>query len=153
MSGTRSRRARTFWVGAALGIACMAIGARGLLDHASATRPGAAITWLVGADLVHDLLIAPVACFVGLALARGLPRPWRGPVRAGLFATAIVLAVGWAPLRGYGRMTAPDNPSVQPLDYASAVGTVLVTTWILVALWLVALTWSRRAAAGSDVPG
>ena len=67
-------------------------------------------------------------------------------MRAGLFASFVVVLVGWAPLRGYGRDQVPDNPTVGPLDYASAIATVLVVVWLLVAAWIAA-SWLRRRAA------
>ena len=112
MSTTKKQTAGpAFWTGALIGIAIMLFGLRGMITNARATRPFEFTRWLVGADLVHDLLIAPAVCIVGALVARLLPRPWRGPIRAGLVASAIVLAVGWAPLRGYGRTAVPDNPT------------------------------------------
>ena len=101
----------------------------------------------MGADLLHDLVIAPVVALVGVFLARLLRRPWRLPVQAGSAATAIVLAVGWAPLRGYGRATAVGNPTVQPLDYSTAVATVVGVVWVVVLGWLAAIAF-RRIRAG-----
>ena len=89
----------------------------------------------MGADLLHDLVIAPTVGCVGVFLARLLPRPWRYPVQAGVMASAIVLAVGWAPLRGYGHATAIGNPTVQPLDYSTAIAAVVSVVWSLVLCW------------------
>ena len=69
----------------------------------------------------------------------------RAPVRAGLFASAVVILVGWAALRGYGRDHVPDNPTVDPLDYGSAVLTVLAVIWGAVAVWA-AMAWFRSRA-------
>jgi hypothetical protein len=60
----------------------------------------------------------------------------RRPVRAGLFATFVVVLVGWAPLRGYGRDRVPDNPTVDPLDYATAIPTVLTVVWLFTLGWI-----------------
>lgn len=143
MNAERRSGGATFWAGAVSGIGIMLFGLRGLLENARATEPPASLAWLVGADLVHDLLIAPAACLVGVLLTRALPRPWRAPIRGALFATAIVLAVGWAPLRGYGRATVPDNPTVQPLHYGTAVATVLVVVWLIALAWLLGIAWRR----------
>ena len=37
----------------------------------------------------------------------------------------MAILVGWAALRGYGRDQVPDNPTVDPLSYGTAVLTVL----------------------------
>jgi hypothetical protein len=132
-----------FWIAAALGIGIMAFGGRGILTHARGTHPPAFAAWLVGADVVHDLLLAPAVLLVGALLARTVPHRWWPPVRAGAMATAVVLAVAWAPLRGYGRATAVGNETVQPLDYSTAVLTVLAVVWSGVGLWLGARWWRR----------
>jgi hypothetical protein len=144
-----------FWIGAVLGIGIMVFGIRGLFEDSRATQPLEFSKWFIGADILHDLVIAPVAALVGVFVARLLPRPWRLPVQAGLFASAIVLAVGWAPLRGYGRATAIGNATVQPLDYSTAVATVVGVVWIIIACWLGMIALGRshggaRVDDGSD---
>jgi hypothetical protein len=150
---TESRGAG-FWVPAVVGIGIMAFGAKGLLDAAPATRPNEVLFGGLGLDVLHDALLAPLACAIGLVLARFLPRWLRAPVRAGLFASGIVIIVGWAGLRGYGRDSVPDNHTVDPLHYGTAVLTVLGAAWIAVAIWS-ALRWrrSRRAREPGVVPG
>ncbi|HZJ27095.1 MAG TPA: hypothetical protein VFF40_08825 [Acidimicrobiia bacterium] len=136
-----------FWIGAAVGIAIMGSGIRGVLGQSRGTRPFDLATWVVGADLLADLVIAPLVVLVGVVIVAAVGARWRPPLRAGLMASAIVLAVGWAPLRGYGRATAPDNPTVQPLDYATAITSVLAAIWLMVGVWVVIVAWrhaSRR---------
>jgi hypothetical protein len=131
-----------FWIAAVIGAGIMAFGVRGLLQAAPATRPGQVGLSLLGLDLLHDALVAPLVCLIGVVLARWLPR-WAGaPVRAGLFASAMAVVVGWAAWRGYGRAHVPDNPTVDPLDYSSAVLTVLVIVWVVTAAWA-AIAWYR----------
>ena len=48
-------------------------------------------------------------------------------------------------MRGYGRARTPDNPTVQPLDYATAVMTVVIVIWILAAVWLAVRLVRRRS--------
>ncbi len=134
-----------FWIAVVIGGAIGTYGLVGLLGAAPATRPPQALLGALGLDLLHDVVLAPIACAVGWVLARWLPEPIRRPVRAGLFATFVVVLVGWAPLRGYGRDRVPDNPTVGPLDYASAIATVLVVVWLLIAAWIGG-SWLRRRA-------
>ena len=56
------------------------------------------------------------------------------PLRAAVLGSALVIAIGWPGLRGYGNK--PDNATIHPLDYGSAVLTLLVL------LWAAALGWS-----------
>src|SRR5262245_39182965 len=101
-----------FWIAVVIGGVIGGYGLWGLLDASPATRPSQALLGAFGLNLLHDAVIAPVACAIGFGLARLLPDSVRRPVRAGLFASFVVLVVGWAPLRGYGRARVPDNPTV-----------------------------------------
>jgi hypothetical protein len=134
-----------FWIGAVIGIGIMAFGVKGLLDAAPSTQPHQVGLSLLGLDLLHDTIVAPIVCLVGLVLTRFLPNRIRVPVRAGLFASAIVILVGWAALRGYGHDQVPDNPTVDPLNYGTAVLTVLSFVWAAVLTWAGVAWWLGRA--------
>ena len=59
----------------------------------------------------------------------------RSPLRVAVLGSQrLVVAIGWPGLRGYGNKS--DNVTIHPLDYGSAVLTVLVL------LWGAALAWS-----------
>lgn len=141
-----------FWIAFAVGGAVMAFGVRGALQHAAATHPRDLFIWLVGAGLLHDLVVAPLICATGLLLAHFLAEPWRTPVRAGLILSALVVLVGWPGLRMYGRDRVPDNLSAQPLDYSTAVLTVLAVVWLSVAVWTLLRVRARRATADEGTP-
>jgi hypothetical protein len=138
-----------FWVGAVVGISIMAFGVKGLLDAAPSTQPNQVGLSLLGLDLLHDAIVAPIVCLVGLLLTRFLPDRLRAPVRAGLFASVMVVLVGWAALRGYGHDQVPDNPTVDPLDYGTAVLTVLAVVWVAVMAWVGGAWWLDRRAVDS----
>jgi len=127
-------RGAVFWTGLVVGLAVMAFGIGGAIANRRATQPLKLAQWLVGADLVHDLIVAPVICLTGWLLIRFTPRQWRAPLRAALVATASALVVGWIPLRGYGRIA--DNPSLAPLDYPTAMLTVIAVIWAGCVLWV-----------------
>ncbi len=95
-------------------------------------------------------MIAPLICVVGLAIAHVAPSPWRWPVRAAAIGTAIVLAVSYPALRGFGHQTAPGNATVLPLDYTTAVLTVLSVIWAaaLVTGLIATIRAGRVKAAG-----
>ena len=114
----------------------------GVAGCVTATRPAQVFLGSLGLDILHDAVIAPIACAAGIVLTRLLPRGWVAPVRAGLFASAAVMIVGWAALRGYGRAKVPDNPTVDPLHYGEAVLVVLALVWSAAALWA-AVAWFR----------
>ncbi len=135
---------RGFWVALVVGTAIMAFGVRGAVMNAAGSHPVAMLIGIVGGDLLHDFLVVPVVLLVGAVVARIVPEPWRSPARAGLFLSALLVAIAWPALRGYGRARVPDNHSVQPLDYASAVLIVLAIVWIGVACWSCLRLRNRR---------
>ena len=135
-----------FWTCAAIGGAICLYGLHGLIGALDGITSRQFLQWFVGADLAHDLIIAPAACLVGAGIARIVPTSARAQVRAGIFATAIVIAIAWAPLHGYGHASAPGNSSVEPLDYATAVPTVIIAVWALAGGWLAVSAGRRRGS-------
>ncbi|MEP6624240.1 MAG: hypothetical protein ABJC79_07340 [Acidimicrobiia bacterium] len=136
MTGGDERGGAAFWIAFIIGAGIMAFGIRGAVLQLKGSAPDVA-KWVIGADLVHDLVLAPIAVAVGWTVNRVVPARWRTPVQVGLVATGITLLLGWPGWRGYGRHLVPDNPSVQPLDYTTAILTVLAVIWSAVAIWLV----------------
>lgn len=134
-----------FWIGLVVGAAIMAWGAWLFVDEApsGAARRGL-VTWIVGADLFHDLLVAPLVLVVGWLLARFVPARWRGPVHVGVVTSACVLLVAALPLSG----SAADagNPTIQPLDYRMSTLTALALVWAAVASWALLASLRRRRA-------
>jgi hypothetical protein len=131
------------WTCFVVGVGIMVYGVIGLLESTSWSAARTVALWVVGADLLHDLVIAPVICVIGYVIARRAPAAWRWPVRAAALTSALVLAVAYPALRGFGRDRVPDNRSVLPLDYPTAVLTVLSVVWIVALIWALA-SWRRR---------
>jgi uncharacterized membrane protein YoaK (UPF0700 family) len=130
----------------AIGAAVMAYGAIGLIGAAGFGASANVVAWLIGSDVAHDFVLAPLAYMIGAVAARLLPRPFRAPVQAALLTTGVLLIVVFPALRGYGRDTVPDNPSVQPLDYTTSTLTALAVVWAAAGVWLVV----RLATSGRD---
>lgn len=133
-----------FWSGLAIGWAVMAYGVWGIFDQSDLTQPPALARWVLGSAIAHDALLAPPVAVVGVALAFVVPRWLRGPVRAALAVSGIVVLFSYPALRGFGRREG--NPSILPLDYTRNVALVLAAIWVVA---LVTAVW-RRAA---DRPG
>jgi hypothetical protein len=133
---TAPRYSRAFWVALPVGAALIGFGAVGLLRDAGLTRAADVARWFVGADVAHDFVLAPLACLLGAAVTRLLPRWCRAPVQAGLLASGVLLIVVYPALRGFGRDQVPDNVSVQPLDYTTSTLTALAAVWAAAAVWL-----------------
>lgn len=147
---TTPRYSRLFWVALPVGAAVMGFGAVGLLQDTSLTAAADVARWLIGADIAHDFVLAPIAVLIGAAVARLLPRWCQAPVQAGLIASGVLLIVVYPAFRGFGHDTVPDNPSVDPLDYTTSTLTALAVVWAVAATWLVIRVARRRGtrAAG-----
>jgi hypothetical protein len=138
-------------LGLALGLPFVAVGVIEIARDQAGTPPQRFVTWVLGGNVVVDLFVVPAASLIGIAIVRRMPDALRAPIRAALFATAVVLALAWPALRGYGRDRVPSNPSVQPLNYATATLTVLAVVWVVTALWsgVIMVRARRRTDAGA----
>jgi len=143
MIRSRLSEHRGLLVGLACGIPLMAVGIANFAANFNATDFRSFLRYYVGGDIVHDFVVAPIAAVIGIIVIRRAPSITRAPLRAALFGSAVVVAVAWPALRGYGRMRTPDNASVQPLNYATAVATVVGVVWVISALWL-GVIWLRE---------
>jgi hypothetical protein len=131
----------------------IAWGVYALAIHRLGSPTANVLRFFVGGDVIHDVIVAPIAALVGVLALRRVPTLARAQVRAALFTTAIVVAVAWPGIRAYGRTRAPDNASVQPLNYATAVLTIVAVVWALCAVWLVVgLLRSRRRRTSRTKP-
>lgn len=139
-------------IGLVVGVPMIAFGVVEIVRHTDATPIPNYLRFFVGADVVHDAVIAPIAALIAYAVLRRVPGVARGPLRAFLFGAAIVVAITWPGIRMYGRMRAPDNATVQPLNYATAALTAVGVVAALAGVWLmVALLRSRRTRDRSQV--
>jgi hypothetical protein len=148
----RRRYGVAFWTALLVGGAIALVGVRSFLDtYADASRRVSFAKWVAGVDVVHDVVIAPVAIAAGVLARRLVPARWWRPVQSGLFASAVVLLLAWRPLTHSG--SGKHNVSIQPLDYRTATATALGVVWFAVLLWC-ALRWragrrDRPLRAGS----
>ncbi|MGH9013369.1 MAG: TIGR04282 family arsenosugar biosynthesis glycosyltransferase [Acidimicrobiia bacterium] len=137
------RHGRAFWLGLVLGGGVIAYGIAGTLAESDRTQPDKLARWVIGSLLVHDLMVAPLVCLVGLLVARTVPGLVRAPVQAGLMASAIVVAVATPGLASLSDR--PGNPTVHPIDYRTATLVVLGTVWAIAGAWFLAR--ARNASA------
>ena len=101
---------------------------------ADRTQPAELARWIVGAAVVNDALVVPLAMGAAWLARRMTPaRAWP-PMRSGLLATGVVLLVAWPFVRGYGRD--PTIPSLLDRNYAVGVAAAIGATWIAVAVWI-----------------
>jgi hypothetical protein len=145
MTDTTSRRG--LLVGLALGGPVMAYAVRGTLVDESLTRPFELARWIVGLAIVHDLVLVPAVLAIGLGLRRVVPARARVPVRAAVLATAVLSAVAWPFVRGYGRSSSV--PSLLPRNYGAGLLAALAVVWLVAGLWGLLRARRARSAARS----
>jgi hypothetical protein len=134
-SPSSSPRSRGAWVGVAAGWGLIAIGVRGVLHDADATEPTDLLRWVGGLLLLHDLLLVPIVVAAGYLVGRLAPRVTVIPLQLALSTSAIVIALGWPLVRGYGERSA--NPSLLPLAYRRNVVVLLAIIWTVTAATVV----------------
>lgn len=139
---------RLFWPAVALGWVVMAAGATGLLTDAGRTRPAESVRFVLGAAVVHDLLLAPVVVAAGWAVARVVPKQARGPVQAAMIVSSVVALFAVPFVRGYGRVST--NPSILPRNYGAGLAVILVAVWVVVAVAVGRRWMAHRPAARHD---
>lgn len=136
---TTSRRGLI--AGLALGVPVIAYGMRGVLVDASDTNPAELARWIVGAAVVNDLVLLPLAGVVGYALRRVSPPAAWPIVRAGALTIGVLTLVAWPFVRGYGRD--PANPSLLPRDYGLGLAVVAAVVATVTAIAAVVVTRRR----------
>jgi hypothetical protein len=133
---------RGLLVGLAAGAPVMAYGVWGAVGEAGRVHPPELARWIVGAAVVHDLVVVPVVLAVAWSARRVVPEPaWRA-VRSGLVVSGTLALVAWPFVRGYGRSAG--NPSLFPRDYAAGLLAALAVVWAVVAVAVVAAHRRRR---------
>lgn len=129
---------RVFWAGAVVGWGVIIAGLIGLFVDSGRTRPPNAARFVLGAALVHDLLIAPAVVALGLLVNRVAPRRWRPVVQGALIVSGAVALFSVPLVGGYGRVST--NPSILPGNYTAGLATVLALVWATAAA-LVVVRW------------
>lgn len=127
----------------AVGVAIMLWAGFRLATGGNLTSPPSSAKWLVGGALVHDVLIAPVACLVSTLLARLLPTPTRTVVQAGLAIAAILTLLAIPVLKSPHHA----NETVLPRDYTTGLVQALLVVGALTVVLAVEAERRRRSAA------
>jgi hypothetical protein len=135
-----------FWASNALGTAIVVFGVLGLLRHRDVTVPSSWLTFLAGSVIAHDAIWAPLVGLLSLAVVRVVPRRVRPALQGTLLVSAAVVLVAIPVLTGRGRN--PNNPSILPGHYGTALLEVLAVVWAAGAL--VALRALRRPPTAED---
>ncbi len=126
----------------AAGLVLMAWGMRGMLVDAELTAPIGTLTWLAGALVAHDFLLAPLVCAVGWLLTRLLPAEVRPPVQGGLFVIGVVALLAWP-------LVATPAPQVNPTNVGLDTGRLGVLLGLVAAGTALAVVRARMRAGAA----
>jgi hypothetical protein len=112
-------------------------------------RPGAVLLWLVGAALLHDLVLAPLYTLLDRAGGRSGRPPWWNHVRFPA-AISLLLLLIWFPeitrrSHGYGATTGLDQ-SVYVDRWLAVCATLFVVSGLALLSRLLWTRWRRRRA-------
>ena len=133
-----------FWPLGTVGWGVMAFAIWGIFHQHRQTNPWGLARLVIGLDLVHDLVLAPLVLGIGVVLTRWLPVRLRVPAKVGLIVSGAVLLYTYPFLLGRGR-SATAGSSRLPNNYAFGVWVVLGTVWaVIVAGTLLRWSTSRR---------
>lgn len=132
------------WLVIGLGWLVLGVATLGVLRDERLGGSWSWATWVLGAALVHDLVVLPVVLGLGWTLTRLVPATWRTPLRSALIVAGIVTLSVWPIARRWGARA--DNPSILPLPVARNLA-ILVTVLVVVAIGVGAWsTWRTRAS-------
>lgn len=127
------------------GVVMFIVAARYAVIRSIEVRPTLWVRWWVTAAVIHDVVVAPAALAVGWLVARFAPRAVKAPLQAALILSAILVAMTWPALRGYGRI--PSNPTYLPRQYGTGLALTLLLVWGACGVWA-AVRHVRRPRAG-----
>lgn len=138
----------SFWLGSGIGLAVIAWGVYGLLDHATVTKPLNWLLFFMGGLIVHDAIVVPCVALISVLIVRVVPTRVRPVVQATLIVGAVLALIAVPVVGGWGRLA--NNPSLLPLDYGRNLAIVLgVVAGVGV---LLAVRAARRAPTARDRP-
>jgi hypothetical protein len=138
----RQPPARWFVPALVVGWALIGVGVWSALQNTADANPGALLKLVVGFDLLHDLVFAPLLVGAAWLIARLLPEPARGPCRVAGALTVLIVLFSRPLVAGYGRR--PTNSSALPHDYGHTVLLLLVAVWTLTLVFIAVRALRRR---------
>lgn len=137
-------------VGVIVGLPLLVVGVVGAVTDGDRTKPFELARWVIGADLAHDLLLAPVVVGVSWLVGRIVPPVARGPVRWAAATTGVLCLIAWPFVRGYGRNETV--PSLLDRNYATGLAAYVAAIWFLALIWI-AVRRARHSAPAADGEG
>lgn len=128
----------------AAGAAAAAFGILRILQHPGMSHPLGLARWLIGALLVHDVVIAPVVLGVGWLLTRFVPPRARRFVQAALVTGGLVSALGVLLIWRQGTASATSLTLLDQNYAANLAALLILIAGVTAAAYLIARLRSSR---------
>lgn len=143
VTDTRSIRAVRIGLGV-IGIGGILYGIARILTDSKDTKPLALLKWLIGALLLHDVIIAPVVIGIGWLLARYVPDRARAFVQGGLVTGGLISSIGVLLIWRQGK-TSANSLSLLQQDYAAHLLLLLaIVAVVTLGCYLISVSRSKR---------
>jgi hypothetical protein len=127
-----------------VGLLFMGFGVRSALGDARDAHPTALAVHIVGFDLFHDVVFAPVILLFGWVIKRVLPPYAHGPIRAAAAISLLFTVFSYPLIRRWGKRAG--NSSTLPLPYGTNLLIILLTVWVATAIVVARRSRSKRVA-------
>ena len=125
-----------------IGWVVMVVSVVGAVDELRPDEVRSWVQWVLGAALVHDLVVLPLVLGGGWLLTRLVPLPWRVPVRTAVVVAAVVSLTVWPIARRWGARE--DNPSILPLPVARNLAAIVALLLVGSLVAGAVTAWRRR---------
>jgi hypothetical protein len=133
-----------------VGVALMGVGAVvGLTSIPQRQWPGV-VLWLAGGVAVHDVILAPTAVLLGLAVLPRVEPRWRAPLRAGALGAAVLAIFAVVIVGAAGRRRNASVVPVAPTTSLLAAGALLLAA-VIAGAGVGALTRTRVGPPDPDL--
>ncbi len=143
VADTRSVRALRVGLGV-IGVGGILYGITRILTDSKDTKPLALVKWLIGALLLHDVLIAPAVIGIGWLLARFVPDRARAFVQGGLVTGGLISSIGLLLIWRQGKSSAKSLSLLQQNYVANLLILLAIVAIGTLACYLISVSRSNR---------
>ena len=135
-----------FWTFVVIGWVTIGVATMELLSDHGTHHAGRVFVYMVGLDLVHDLVLAPLIVLLGVVLFRLIPRGNRQVLQIALIISGTLALYSYPFVRGFGRLG--NNPSLLPNNYGRGLALLLAIVWSVAACALATRFVLQRRSHG-----
>jgi hypothetical protein len=148
VADTRSVRVIRIALGV-VGVGGILYGIIRIFTDSKDTKPLALVKWLIGALLLHDVIIAPVVVGIGWLLARYVPDRARAFVQGGLITGGLISTIGLLLIWRQGKSSAKSLSLLQQNYAAHLLILLAIVALVTLACYLMSVLRPNRTKTRS----